>query len=130
MITFPQTIKDDQPALLKILATTVGECDALGAGFEDEWSGWVACHDGSPVGFAMADRANGELLMVAVLPEFSGKDIGRELMKQAEAWLFSHGWAEIRLTLPAVGCNEPLGFFQRLSWVDGKTQNGHRQLEK
>ncbi|MGF1655868.1 MAG: GNAT family N-acetyltransferase [Verrucomicrobiales bacterium] len=130
MITFRQNIADDLPELSQILAATVGNSHALGAGMKADWSGWVACRDGSPVGFAMADCGQGELLTVAVLPEFCGKGIGRELMKQAEAWLFSHGWAEIRFSIPEGGCDQALGFFQRLAWVDGKAQEGHRQLEK
>lgn len=43
---------------------------------------WVLCLD-RLFGLRLNDQARG------------GKDIDRELMRQTEAWLFSHGWAEI-----------------------------------
>lgn len=67
----------------------------------DEWepagirTGWVACSDDEPVAVSLACRLTGEVLALAVQPEFRGNRIGRELLRQAEAWLFSHGWETI-----------------------------------
>jgi ribosomal protein S18 acetylase RimI-like enzyme len=39
----------------------------------------------------MADRATGEILVIAVLPECEGKGGGRRLMTLAEEWLAPSG---------------------------------------
>ena len=54
-------------------------------------TGWVALHDGGIVACSLACRRSKELLALSVQPEFRGRRIGRELLRQAEAWLFSHG---------------------------------------
>ena len=58
-------------------------------------TGWVACSDDVPVAVSLASRLTGEVLTLAVHPDFRGNRIGRELLRQAEAWLFSHGWETI-----------------------------------
>jgi len=94
MIAYRQIRTDDIPAL---------EGMAGVEWFRDpgEWkpagnrTGWVACSDGIPVAVSLACRLTGEVLALAVQPEFRGRRIGRELLRQAEAWLFSHGWETI-----------------------------------
>ncbi len=62
-------------------------------------TGWVACaNDERRVGTVLACRETGELLALIVDPEFQSKRVGSELLRQAEAWLFSHGWTAITAT--------------------------------
>lgn len=130
MITFRHTTNDDIPVLSEILAVTLDNRDALRASFKSDEAGWVACLNSKPVGFGLANRGKGELQVVAVLPESAGRGIGQELMKQAEAWLFSHGWGEIQLTVSCDGDNRTTSFFRHLGWADWKTEGRHRILKK
>ena len=122
MITFRQTIRGDTPVLSEIFSTTLHYGDATFDGFRDHDAGWVACVDGKPVGVALADRAKGELLVVAVISQFAGKGLARELMRQAEMWLFSHGWSEIHLTVPDKSLPTSVGFLQHLGWNHWKPE--------
>lgn len=126
MITFRQTIEADTPALLEILSATDLHCGSRW----DDCSGWVGCADGKAVGFGLADSKTGGVVVVAVLPDFVGQGIGRDIMKQAEAWLFSHGWNEISLTLPEKTDGRTTGFFHHLGWSDWKAEAGERDLKK
>ena len=130
MITFRQATRDDIPALSRIL--TLASCyeDVLWKDLNRHISGWVACAEGKPIGLALADRNDGRLLVVLVLQEVSGRGIGRELMKQAEAWLFSHGWSEISLTLPDESHTHSLGFFQHLGWNISQPDDDFYHLKK
>lgn len=107
--TYRQTLEEDTPAILKIReATWGGESapsemrdrgfthDSVLSRMRADHSGWIAYHDGVPVGVAMADRSKGEVWMIAVLPEYTGRRIEMQLARQSEGWLFSHGWKEIR----------------------------------
>lgn len=75
------------------------------------------CHsDGSLVGMSFCDRDSGEVLVVAVLPDFEGLGIGKRLLELSLADLKSHGHARSFL-----GCNrDPAsrshGFYRRLGW--------------
>jgi len=42
--------------------------------------GWLSEDAGQVVAFSMADRATGEFLVIAVLPEYEGNGIGGRLM--------------------------------------------------
>ncbi|WP_353566140.1 GNAT family N-acetyltransferase [Haloferula sargassicola] len=60
------------------------------------YTGWVACGDDAiPIAASFACCRSGELLSIFVRREFRGRGIGRELLRQAEAWLRSHGWSEM-----------------------------------
>jgi len=130
MITFRQTIRGDAPILSEILYATSCPSDAPLDGLNDQQAGWAVCIDGEPVGFALADRAKGELLVIAVLPASIGKGLARELMRQAEAWLFSHGWSEIHLAVPDKAQGHPIGFFQHLGWIHSQTEGDRVVLRK
>jgi enterochelin esterase-like enzyme/ribosomal protein S18 acetylase RimI-like enzyme len=142
MIAFRQTVEEDIPALFGIRMATWGndkgaeELAALGinqdsvlARLRTDHAGWIALVDGKPAGFAMANRGNGELWVIAVLAEYEGQGIGRELVRQAEAWLFSHGWREIWLTAHPDAHRRAIGFYHHLGWVDWKME-GDLYLKK
>ena len=95
-----------------------------------ECAGWAACAEEKPIGFALADRQTGELAAVAILPAYRGHGIARELVRQAEGWIFFHGWGEIRLALPGGESFGAAGFFERLGWVIEKSDCGRYALKK
>jgi len=142
MISFRQAVADDIPSLFRIRIATwhnphgaeeLAACgitpDSVRARLETDHSGWIAFNEERPVAFAMANSSNGELWVIAVLREFEGRGIGRELMKQAEAWLFSHGWDRIWLTTFRDESARAVGFYRHLGWTDWKV-DGDRYLQK
>ena len=124
MITFRQTTIGDISALSEILAAASFHFDGSLNDLCESIAGWVVCIEGKPLGFALADREKGRLLVIAVAPEAAGKGFARELMRQAEAWLFSHGWHEINLTVPAKGHEHAVGFFLHLGWEHLQADEG------
>ncbi len=94
MITYRQIRTDDIPALKRMVGAELFRDPGLWepAGVR---TGWVACSDDVPVAVSFACVVMGEVLALAVQPEFRSHRIGRELLRQAEAWLFSHGWETI-----------------------------------
>lgn len=102
---------DDVPALFAVrVATdenryTREELTALGitevtalAKLQGSYRGWPCETEGQVVGFAIGDRATGELWVIALLPEYVKRGIGSELIRRVEAWMWGEGWSELRLT--------------------------------
>jgi ribosomal protein S18 acetylase RimI-like enzyme len=83
---------------------------------EDNVRGWVCEDSGKIAGFVMGDGNTGEMLVIALLPEYEGRGIGNELMTRVQDWLFTRGHAELWLTAnpdPAVRAH---GFYRKLGW--------------
>lgn len=126
MIAYRQISESDDVALQDIWR-------ACGTPFllpKGECVGWIACVEEKPIGFALAHHRGGELMAVAILPSQRGQGIARELMRQAEGWLFSHGGREIRLTIPDGEFLRAVGFFERLGWVIERSDGGRCDLKK
>jgi iron(III)-enterobactin esterase len=132
-IAYRQILESDIPEVIGFLVPTgsnsrsVGKIpasdvnpDSIRARLQSGHSGWVAWANRSLIGFSMANRTNGEVWAMAIAPEWEGKDIDRELMRQTEAWLFSHGWAEIWAAMPPEE-NAP-GFCNGPAWQDWKRE--------
>lgn len=87
--------------------------------------GWVCEHHDQLVGFAMGDRSNGEVQVVAVLPAQEGKGIGKSLLAQVRDWLFAEGHEEIWLLAnpdPKVRAHT---FYRQLGWrATGELRHG------
>lgn len=92
---------------------------------------WV-CSDGSSlVGFATGDRTSGEILVVAVSPEFEGKGVGKRLLQSVIASLRSGGCSRLWLAASPDPCVRSHGFYRYLGWQPtGQTvANGDEILE-
>ena len=84
--------------------------------------GWLAEVNNVVVGFAMGNKTKGEMWVIAVLSEFEGCGIGRELITRVERWLFSLGWESIWLTTYLDLNFRAVGFYKSLGWVDWKME--------
>lgn len=133
MITYRQIIENDIPSLFEIRVATwhnprgAEELAAMGINptsvaeqLRASYAGWIALDGETPVGFCMANKEEGELWVIAVLSDYEDRGIGRTLMSQAEAWLFSHGWKEIWLTTDSDENYRAVGFYRRIGWEDWK----------
>lgn len=89
--------------------------------------GWVCVDAGRVVGFSMADRATGELLVIAVLPE--GNGVGGRLMALAEDWLAATGCTRAWLTTDVDTALRAYGFYRKRCWTDWKIERGLRWME-
>lgn len=93
--------------------------------------GWLCEIDSQVVGFAMGNRENGEMWVIAVLKEHEGKGIGRRLLRLVEDWLFSEGWSEIWLTTDPDEKLRAVGFYRHLGWTDWKLDpDGDRFMKR
>jgi GNAT superfamily N-acetyltransferase len=91
--------------------------------------GWLCEVDGRVVAFSMADRATGEFLVIAVLPEFEGRGIGGRLMVLAEAWLAASGCRRAWLSTDLDPSLRAYGFYRKRGWTDWKFEHGNRYME-
>jgi ribosomal protein S18 acetylase RimI-like enzyme len=91
--------------------------------------GWVCEDAGRVAAFSMADRATGELLVIAVLPEYEGKGVGGRLMALAEDWLAASGCTRAWLTTDVDTTLRAYGFYRKRGWTDWKIERGLRWME-
>ena len=103
--------------------------DSVAEKLTTSYKGWLCSQDGAVVGFCMADRAAGELWVIAVLPEFEGNGIGGKLMSFAEEWLWSTGWTRAWLTTDMDITLRAYGFYRKRGWLDWKIEDGVRWME-
>jgi ribosomal protein S18 acetylase RimI-like enzyme len=91
--------------------------------------GWVCDDSGQIVAFSMADRATGEFLVIAVLPEYEGKGVGGTLMSLAEEWLAASGCKRAWLSTDLDTTLRAYGFYRKRGWTDWKVERGNRYME-
>ncbi len=78
--------------------------------------GWVCEDAGQIVGFAMGDTDNAEVTVVAVLPSYEGRGIGKTLLGRVQHWLFGEGHEEIWLNANPDPSVRATGFYEKLGW--------------
>ena len=91
--------------------------------------GWLCTVEDQVVGFCMADSAEGELWVIAVLPDYEGRGIGAGLMDLAEQWLWESGCTRAWLTTAVDPTLRAYGFYRHRGWTDWKKDDGLRWLE-
>lgn len=141
-LKFREIVAADVPALFIVRpktrenALTVEELQRLGitpASVEESLAhttqGWLCEVSGQVVGFSMADRATGEFLVIAVLPEYEGLGIGGRLMALAEAWLAASGCTRAWLSTDLDTSLRAYGFYRKRGWTDWKIERGNRYMQ-
>jgi ribosomal protein S18 acetylase RimI-like enzyme len=134
----PMTI-EDIPAALAVRVSTVENMltmeelerdydvtpESVAEAMKLHLKGWVCEDAGNVVGFAMGDRSNGEVAVVAVLPAYEGHGIGKNLLLRVQSRLFSEGHDEIWLCATPDPNIRAYGFYRKLGWrVAGTTERG------
>lgn len=90
--------------------------ESLAVAIEDTAKGWVCEFGGKIVGFVMGDKSTGELTVLALLPEFEGRGIGKRLLESVEEWLFANGNEELWLVTSPEPSFRAYGFYQSQGW--------------
>ena len=122
--TRENTLSLEDLAALGITGTSVREM------IRTTHKGWLCEACGRVVGFAMGNGATGEMWVIAVLPEFEGRGIGRRLLELVEEWLWSVGWNEAWLTTDTDTGLRAYGFYRKHGWVDREIKGGDRYMIK
>ena len=74
---------------------------------------WVAENNGITAGFAIADKEEGSIFALFVLPEYEGLGLGGKLMNDAEAALFQQ---HAQIWLETDSRSRAAAFYQRRGW--------------
>jgi GNAT superfamily N-acetyltransferase len=92
--------------------------------------GWVCLDSSTPVGFCNGDTETGEVLVLAVLPEYERRGIGTYLLSRVVEWLRSVDSNTIWLAASPDARVRAHGFYRSLGWQPNgkKQQNGDEIL--
>lgn len=94
------------------------------------FKGWLCEADGKVVGFAIGDRATGELWVIAVLPAYLGRGMGSALLHAVESWLRASGCTRAWLTTDVDPRLRAYTFYRQHGWVDDRLEGGLRYMIK
>jgi ribosomal protein S18 acetylase RimI-like enzyme len=78
--------------------------------------GWVCLDSSTLVGFCSGDAETGEVLVLAVLPDYERKGIGTYLLSRVVEWLQSVGSSTIWLAASPDSSTRAHGFYRSLGW--------------
>jgi ribosomal protein S18 acetylase RimI-like enzyme len=78
--------------------------------------GWVCADAANLVGFCSVDSQTGEVLVLAVLPEYEGRGIGKRLLSYAVEFLRLLGFGEAWLAATSNATIRAHGFYRALGW--------------
>ncbi len=78
--------------------------------------GWVCLDSSTLVGFCSGDAETGEVLVLAVLPDYEGRGIGTHLLSRVVEWLRSVGSHTIWLAASPDSRIRAHGFYRSLGW--------------
>lgn len=83
----------------------------------DATPGFVCCQGDSIVGYCFADRNSGEILVLAVLPDWEGRGIGKALLQKTVDRLTADGKQRVFLGCSADPQTRSYGFYRSLGWI-------------
>jgi ribosomal protein S18 acetylase RimI-like enzyme len=92
--------------------------------------GWLCEVANKVVGFAIGDKTNGEMWVIAVLPEYIKKGIGAKLLELVENWLFEQGCSKLWLTTDVDKSLRAYSFYLKNGWQDDCIKDGVRYMKK
>ena len=91
--------------------------ESWAAGIADGDSiGRVACEGQQMAGYCFADRDSGEVLVLALLPEFENRGIGRQLLQEVVSLTREAGHNRLFLACSADPRSRSYGFYRNLGW--------------
>jgi len=96
---------------LGITAQTWGEGIAEGA-----FSGHVACMDEKMVGYCFGDSESGEIVVLALLPDYERLGIGKQLLQLVVEDFEQQGFKKLFLSCASDPGVRSYGFYRHLGW--------------
>lgn len=87
--------------------------------------GFVCLSGSKLVGYCFGDRQSGEVVVLAVLPEFENQGIGRALLDQLVNELSRQGRARLFLGCSADPSSRSYGFYRYLGWRSTSRYDGN-----
>jgi len=78
--------------------------------------GYVCCVDEKMVGYCFGDRESGEVIVLALLPEYEGAGIGKELLQRVVNDFRARGFRRLFLGCAADPSVRSYGFYRHLGW--------------
>ncbi len=103
---------------------------SIADGLADPLKGWLCEVSGKVIGFSLGNKETGEMMVVAVLPEYEKRGIGEKLMELIQHWLWSCGHDEIWLLATPDPKLRASGFYKKLGWEKaGAGDDGHEILK-
>lgn len=82
----------------------------------DSLPGVVCVFERRIVGYCFGDRLSGEIVVLALLPEFEDRGIGRTLLEQIVEVLIAQGHARLYLGCSPDPNSRSYGFYRHLGW--------------
>jgi len=78
--------------------------------------GFVCTVDGKIVGYSFGDRDSGEVIVLALLPEYEGKGIGKVLLNMLVEEFAAQGYTKLFLGCTTDPNARSYGFYRHLGW--------------
>lgn len=92
--------------------------ESWGDGIRDGlFSGHVCCANGLMAGYCFGDTSSGEIVVLAILPEYEGAGIGKRLLRHVIDDFAAHGFASLFLGCSTDPASRSYGFYRHLGWI-------------
>jgi len=87
----------------------------------DRLPGYVCCDGGTLAGYCFGEKASGEVVVLALLPAYEERGIGRRLLALVIEHLAALGHRRLFLGCSADPATRSHGFYRHLGWVSTGT---------
>ncbi|MFJ1210327.1 GNAT family N-acetyltransferase [Burkholderia pyrrocinia] len=92
--------------------------ESWGDGIRDGlFSGHVCCANGRLAGYCFGDTSSGEIVVLAILPEYEGAGIGKRLLRHVTDDFAAHGFTSLFLGCSTDPASRSYGFYRHLGWI-------------
>ena len=123
LIVLRTMVKENVLTMADLIRLGVTE-DEVMRKIQADHKGWLCRISERIVGFCIGNRHDGEMWVIAVLPELERRGIGRQLMILVQDWLFENN-DELWLTTEDNANNRAYGFYESLGWKKIESDKGH-----
>jgi ribosomal protein S18 acetylase RimI-like enzyme len=127
LIILRTMVKENRISIDEMLKMGITEAEVINR-LHNGCKGWLCEINDSIAGFSIGSRTGGEMWVIAVLPEYEGKGIGRKLLELVQKWLFETN-DKLWLQTEDNRNNRAFGFYLLMGWKRVKTDGIHCTFE-